>query len=190
MDIISLNELITQDLDVLNEQIAFHKKRSQTAKEAFRKKIHSETALKLALIADHIAKLLSALAEAQNRPKPVKLGNQLTLSYDEIKGLPQELLEELSIDSNSPDYTIIDLIEESGEILSLDKILVGLYKKTGEIHKRSQLNNRLYRMVQRGELFSVAGKKGVYSTRELTDDEVENILSYKPHLDKSVEDLL
>jgi hypothetical protein len=42
--------------------------------------------------------------------------------------------------------------------------------------KRSTLTSRAYRMVQKGNLFSVPTKKGVYSTHELTEDQVSQIL--------------
>ncbi|MDP1707974.1 MAG: hypothetical protein Q8L89_02765 [Gammaproteobacteria bacterium] len=190
MDILSTNELIAQDLAVINEQITFHEKRAASTKSNdWRQKLHLQTAEKLRSVSDHIIKLQSDLAEATNCPKPIKIGNQLSLNYAELKGLPDELIQELSIDTDRTEFTIIELIDEAGGLLSLDKILVGLYKKTGDIHKRTLLNNRLYRMVQRGELFSVSGKKGVYSTRVLSDNEMEEILNYKPRIDKGAEDL-
>ena len=65
----------------------------------------------------------------------------------------------------------------SGGVLSLDKLLIGLYKKTGEIHKRQALVSRLYRMSQKGVVFGVANKKGFYATRELSDEEIEKLFS-------------
>lgn len=178
MKSIPLNIEISQDLTVLNEQIIFHEKRAAaTGVEEWRKKIHTTTAEKLRAVSEHIVTLQSAISESLNRTSPIKVGNQLTLSLDEIQGLPDELIKELSIDTDSTDFIIASLINEAGGILSLDKILVGLYKKTGEIHKRTPLSNRLYRMGQRGEIFSLPGKKGIYSTRELTPEEVEKILN-------------
>lgn len=118
----------------------------------------------------------SKLLEQGPRPtasKPV----QLSLSFEELEGLPQELLQELSFsDGDRTDYTIIRLIEDLGGIASLDRILFSLFKQTGEINKRSALTSRLYRMAQKGMIFPVPNKKGAYSTQELTEEEAAKIL--------------
>ena len=73
-------------------------------------------------------------------------------------------------ESDKAEFTIVSLIDESGGVASLDQILVALYRKTGEISKRLGLNSRLYRMVQKGLIHSVPGKKGVYSTKPIVED--------------------
>jgi hypothetical protein len=60
-------------------------------------------------------------------------------------------------------------------LLSLDKLIIGLYKKTAEIHKRSTLTSRLYRMIQKGLIYSVPYRKGIYSTQELSEDDVKGL---------------
>lgn len=93
-----------------------------------------------------------------------------SLSWDELEGLPEELVAELSIsDSDKTDFNIIGLIREAGDVASLDRIILNLYKQTGEIVKRANLNARLYRMVQKEQIYSVPGKKGVYSTTKLEE---------------------
>lgn len=167
MDIVALNQQIAQDLAVLQEQITFHEKRAASVKDQeWRSKVHQDTANKLRAISEHIVALQTSLQE-QVSSKPPASEKQLSLSLDEIQGLPEALIKELSIDTEKTEFLITSLIDEAGGILSLDKILIGLYKRTGEIHKRTTLNNKIYRMVQRGELFSVPNKKGVYSTRSV-----------------------
>jgi hypothetical protein len=69
---------------------------------------------------------------------------------EDIEGLPPELMQELSIsDADRLEFTIVGIINEAGGLMSLDKIIIGLYKKSGEIHKRSTLTSRLYRMIQK-----------------------------------------
>lgn len=94
---------------------------------------------------------------------------------EDLDGLPDELIQELSVtDGDRLDFTIYTIIEELGGIASLDQLLIALYRKTGEVHKRPNVNSRLYRLTTRGgELFNVPGKKGVYATHELTQDEID-----------------
>jgi hypothetical protein len=55
----------------------------------------------------------------------------------------------------------------------LDRIIVDLYKKTRDVPKRSNIISRLFRMAERGMIYNVPGKKGVYSTYELSEEDVK-----------------
>ena len=135
---------------------------------------HAESSAKFAELA---LEMESAAKNPAPAPSATTKPQQLSLSFNEIQGLPDELLQELSIsDGDRTDYAILQIIEECGGIASLDRILVGLYKATGEVMKRTTLTSRAYRMAQKGNLFSVPTKKGVYSTHELTEDQVSQIL--------------
>jgi hypothetical protein len=95
-----------------------------------------------------------------------------------LNGLPEELIQELNITTgDKTEFAIINLMTEAGGIVSLDRMIVGLYRRTGEIHKRSALLNRLYRMIQKGSIYSVPGKKGVYSTEEMNEQQVEALFN-------------
>lgn len=107
----------------------------------------------------------------------------ITLTLEDIEGLPPELMQELSIsDADRLEFTIVSIINDAGGILSLDKIIVGLYKKTGEVHKRSTLTSRLYRMIQKSLIYSVPYRKGIYSTQELTDDDVKRLFGQQDEM--------
>ena len=83
---------------------------------------------------------------------------------------------ELSIsESDKLDYSLVSLIKSCGGVATLDRILVSVYKLTEEIMKRATLNSRLYRMVQKGLIYSVPGKKGVYSTFPMDEDEASEL---------------
>lgn len=87
----------------------------------------------------------------------------LTLSPDDIKDLPEELIAQLSIsESDRADFEIISMIEQLGGVASLDQIIIALYKKTNEIPERSKINAKIYRISQKGLLEPVEGKKAVY----------------------------
>ena len=85
-------------------------------------------------------------------------------------------MQELSLsDGDKTEFAIVNVIEEAGGIISLDKLLIALYKKTGEIHKRNSLYSKLSRMASKNLIYYVPGKKGVYSTEQLTSDDVSRM---------------
>ncbi len=170
--------LSTDYLLFLSEQITFHIKRAE-AYEGGRKKLHLDTADKFKALSEELSRLYVAV-DSRSKAKSSVSGNQLSLSLEDIEGLPAELVEELSISSTDlTEFAITSLIDEAGGILSLDKILVGLYKETREIHKRQNMTNRLYRMAAKNMIYSVPNKKGAYATRKLTSEEADAILSPK-----------
>lgn len=163
----------------VNGQIKFHEHMAEKYKQNPRRaKLHADT---LAQFNGLLTALVEARAEieklrSQIPEKPIIDWQQLNLRMDEVANLPEELLQELSIsDGDWIDYAIISLVEESGGITNVDKLLVGLFKKNSEVHKRNTINSRLYRLVQRGELFNVPGRKGVYSRREIKEEDVPKL---------------
>jgi hypothetical protein len=174
--------LSTDYLLFLSEQITFHIKRAEVY-EGGRKKLHLDTADKFKALSEELSRLYAlyaAAVDSRSEAKSSVSGNQLSLSLEDIEGLPVELVEELSISSTDlTEFAITSLIDEAGGILSLDKILVGLYKETGEIHRRQNMTNRLYRMVAKNMIYSVPNKKGAYATHKLTSEEAETILNPK-----------
>jgi len=138
-------------------QVDFHVRRAHNPTyNAARQKLHQATA-------ETFKELLEAI---DNAPTPtVASGDPLSLSPDDLAGLPPELLEQLNIsEGDKLDATIVEIINDAGGTLLLDKILIALYKKTSEVHQRAQIISRIYRMSKRGLVRSVPGRKGVYTT--------------------------
>lgn len=157
-------------IDFVNSQADFHERQSDRFKDdARRSEMHHNTASKFRALAAAInenEELLGSMV-----PLPSKEMASIALSWNEVQDLPEELIAELSIsESDKYDFGVISIIDECGGMASLDRILVELFKQTGEISKRSNLNARLYRMSQKGLVFSVPGKKGVYSTYPINED--------------------
>lgn len=101
---------------------------------------------------------------------------RIHLTYEDIQGLPDELIKELNVtDTDRQEMVIEHIIAQSGGVLSLDKILVELYRRTREVHKRNTLTSRLFRMAQRGMIYNVPGKKGVYSTYEISEQDAKKM---------------
>ena len=114
--------------------------------------------------------------ESEPSSRGTATAKRISLTLDDIEGLPDELIKELNItEADRQELIIENIIARKGGILSLDKIMVGLYQRTGEIHKRNTLISRLYRMAQRGMIFNVPGKKGVYSTYEVSEAEAKRL---------------
>lgn len=171
---------LQERIDFVKTQIQFHDKKAayfERGIERFpankkRMEAHREMASKFTDLWAFLTAVLLDGTAAPHRPAQLRLA----LTPDEIEGLPQELLDELSIsEADKADFAVLSVVDDAGGVLSLDKILIGLYRKTGEVNKRTQVNSRIYRMIQKGSMFPVPGKKGVYSTRELSDEEAENI---------------
>lgn len=93
--------------------------------------------------------------------------NATALRPEDLDGLPEDLLAELNRDEL--EVKIQSVIKKAGGVMSLDRLMVALYREHGEVHKRRQLNQKLYRMVSKGGLYSVPRRKAVYSTAPQDD---------------------
>jgi hypothetical protein len=144
-------------IPLVKGQVQFHEERSKTPEYApKRQEFHAGTAMQFQELLEAIEKT-PVTVEASSNP--------LTLTQDDLVGLPKELLEQLNIsDTDRADAIIVDLINAAGGTLLLDKILIGLYKATGQIHQRTQTISRIYRLSKKGVVFSVPRKKGLYTT--------------------------
>jgi uncharacterized protein (DUF2384 family) len=182
--------ILSEHFNFVNDQITFHLGRmEQFSDSSYRKSKHAETASMFRDLLD-VMKKADELLETSERAIRDKRPKQLRLSLtpDDIDGLPDDLIDELSISgSDKVEFAILNVLEESGGIASLDQIIVGLYRQTEEIHKRTAITNRLYRMVQKGIVFSAQGKKGVYSLRQLTENDLNELLGESSPASKLLE---
>lgn len=171
---------LSKHIEFVKSQQAFHERQVlRFSDDLRRKELHTNTAEKFKLLADNLTELEEKLANGGAINGPALPGEQyrLALTRDEVEGLPEELMNELSVsDTDKAEFNIVTLIDEAGGVATLDRILVSLYRQSGEIMKRANLNSRLYRMSQRGFIHSVPGKKGVYSTKPLTEEDVEKLI--------------
>lgn len=162
--------ILSEYLDFVKEQVLVQQKLAKKyILPEWRHKIHTDSSKKFAELAETIEKTLSYIKELEKRPNPEKLQikQSFELSYDEVEGLPEELIKELSIsETDKIEHIIKTLIDGAGGILNIDRILIGLYGYTKEVHKRNATTARLYRMCQKGLIYSVPNRKGLYSTIE------------------------
>jgi len=96
------------------------------------------------------------------------------LRIGEISDLPPELVEQLSgAKVDDGENEVISIIRDDlNGVALIDEILVGIYRRTGEVKQRGPLNQKLYRMVRKGLIHTVPNKKGMYSTHPV-DSHIE-----------------
>jgi len=175
---------IDKHIEFVKEQIDFHTNRAEYFSDnPHRKNKHLETANKFKALLHDINALLnsSQFKESTKRAKQLKL----SLTPEDIEGLPDELMKELSVRNDKVEFAILNLLEEAGGVMSLDQIIVGLYRITNKIYKRTRTTNKLYRMAQNGLISSVPAKKGVYSLSSLSKSEVDNLPNENSEKDAS-----
>lgn len=168
--------ILTKYLEFVNEQAIFHEKMVEKGPPgSFRANLHKSTAEKFrALTADMESadKILDEPSAVMRNASVPGKQIHLSLGIEELDGLPEELVRELSLsDGDRTEFAIINVIEEAGGVVSLDRLLIALYKKTGEIHKRTALTSRLARMANKNSIYYVPGKKGVYSIEQLSAED-------------------
>lgn len=162
---------ISNCIDFVKQQIEYQDRRATITRDDPKKlKFHLETATRF-------RSLLQFLEDSQNNychKTIVLLGVDPigALMPKELVGLPQELIDELITGGgiDPQELLVVQLIEASGGMLSLNRIQIGIYKNSGEIIKRTVLTAKLYRMVQSGMIFRVPKKKGIYTTESSLGD--------------------
>lgn len=177
-------DTLSEHKSLVNEQLTFHEGRAKAYADAHpaRAAKHKQTAERLRELLAYLDGLppreATSTAHLPNRPAQLRL----SLRAEDLDGLPQELLDELSTSGaeNKTEATILTLLQEAGGVMSLDQLLVGLFRRAGELHKRPALTNRLYRMAQKGLIFSVPGKKGAYSDTRLTEQDAAELFGELP----------
>lgn len=168
--------MVDTDLEALtsfvNEQIAFHQ---QMAEQASREGNDRKMTRHQTIMARY-GDLIMVLADYREKVRKPSV-QRLALTWEEVHDLPPELLQELSVsDGDKLEFEVIKVMEDLGGVASLDRLLVALYRSTGEVYQRTWLNNRLYRMGQKEMIHSVPGKKGVYSLLPMDKEEAAALL--------------
>jgi hypothetical protein len=170
---------IDKQIAFVKEHVAIQQKLAKKYEDSpFRKGQHIESAKGFMELTEFLTEIQSkgtgntAYLFRDESPK-----KRLNLTHEDLDGLPEELLKELNLtDADRQDLAVEHLIAQAGGVLPLDKIMIDLYRRTGEVPKRNTLTSRLYRMVGKGMIYNVPGKKGVYSTFEMSEDEAKKRL--------------
>lgn len=82
----------------------------------------------------------------------------------DLSDLPPDLLSELSVARADPlEAQIVSVLQACGGSADLDGILIGLYRKFQTVQKRRPLQNKLWRMVRKGDLRKAKAERGIFS---------------------------
>ena len=86
-----------------------------------------------------------------------------TLDTADLSGLPPELLAELSAAQvDVLERQIVSVLQTLGGSADLDQILIGLYRKFEVVQKRRFLQNKLWRMVRKGQVQKTKSARGIF----------------------------
>ena len=169
---------IDSNITFVKDQIAFQSRMANKyAMQPYREGLHLKSVNNL----QDILVILEAIKSNNgagdiNPASNTNARRRIMLSLEDVKDIPTELLNELNLtDTDKQEMLIESIIADAGGILSLDKIIVELYRRTGQIHKRNNVISRLYRMGNRGLIYSLPSKKGLYSTSELSEQDVKRL---------------
>jgi hypothetical protein len=177
--------ILNKHLVFVNEQVSVQGRLAKKyGNDERRAALHTATRDSLlALLADlaEADHTLDSLEKQSAATQPVQ-ASALILRMDELQDLPEELLKELSEGAipDKVDTAILGVIQERSGFATLDQLLVGLYRATGDVWKRPTLTSKLYRMAQKGSIFQVPGKKGLYSIRRVTEEEARQLFGAEP----------
>jgi hypothetical protein len=162
----------------VKEQIGVQQKLALKYEDSpFRKGQHLESAKNLSDLSDFLGEIQKRgtgdTSYLYRGDSPLK---RLHLTYEDIKDLTDEQLRELNLtDPDRQDLIVEHMIAQNGGYYSLDKIMVDLFRETKKFPQRKEIISRLYRMVAKGMIYNVPGKKGVYSTYEMTELEAKKL---------------
>ena len=108
--------ILEKHLAFVNEQIAVQQKlAARFTAEPKRQKLHLDSADKFKALAAALEEAEKALngVPAASRIRPLQL--RLSLTQEDVEGLPEELVKELSIsDADRTEFAILNLVDESG----------------------------------------------------------------------------
>lgn len=173
--------ILNKHLVFVNEQVAVQSRLAKKyAKDNARSALHTASRDSFIHLLDAMNEADEALDKAEAAAGEARSQVQtpaLTLTPDELEGLPKELLQELS-EGAVPDKieaAILAAIRGRDGIASLDQILVAVYRQTGELVKRNTLTSKLYRMAQKQTIYSVPEKKGAYSLKRISFEDAQRM---------------
>lgn len=118
-------------------------------------------------IADGMASAIEELTALRAWARPVPA------AYGDVSDLPPELLAQLSgVKTDELEDQIYAIAKAAGDSIDLDKMLIELYRRSGEVHQRKFLMNKCYRMIQKGLIFAVPARKGVYTIHSIASPDI------------------
>lgn len=130
------------------------------AKKAYEERGNRERAVEMARYEQDLRAFVREYERLDDLTRPIP-----SYEGDDLSDLPKELRAELSISkTDNLEDQVATVINAAGGEADIDAILIYLYRKFKVIQTRRFMQNKLWRMTQKGLLYSVPGKKGHYTT--------------------------
>lgn len=119
--------------------------------DSAREQRHNKTAEDLEAVA-------AELEAARKRLRPV------SSDFGDLSDLPPAVLEQLNLTKiDELEGQMRDIIAAAdGSEVSIDQIIIELYRRHKVVQERRYILNKLYRMAQKGIVHGVEGRKGLY----------------------------
>ena len=144
-------------LDAINETIALH---AGWLEEARQKGNADGTVRRWTRRMKALQEAAGELARLRQLHRPV------LRDPGDLDDLPPALLAELTgTRTDALEDQILALVGAAEGGIELNRLLIELYRRFGQVHTRKALNNKAYRMVQKGLLRQIEGRRGVYTLR-------------------------
>jgi hypothetical protein len=169
---------IDRHIAFVKDQVAVQEKLAKKYEDdQYRETVHLKAAEKFADLARFLEDIQKRgtdnTAYLKRGDSPQK---RILLTFEEIENSPDELLKELNLtEADRQELLIKYLIAQAGGILSLNQIMVQLYNRTKEIPQRNTITSRLFRMAGKGMIYNIPGKKGVYSTYDVSEQDAKRL---------------
>jgi len=159
--------LIDELIAFVNAQISFQETRAKNwgpLSKTPNEKIYESALNTLSSLRD----LIEYLEEQQRATTPVPR------SLGDISDLPAELVKELSVKRlDELETQILAIMRSCDGEANLDQVLVGLYRSYKVVQTRRFVQNKLYRMSQKGIVFAIHGQRAAYSLEQQPETEAE-----------------
>lgn len=135
-------------------------------KAAARFKAQSLRSTNLTQIQDYNETAAGLLRAAEEIDRLTDLTTAIPHPLEKISDLPPSLIAELSsVKVDELEDQVVTVVNAFGGTANIDEILVGLYRKFKVEQTRKFMLNKLYRMMKADLLYSLPGRKGLYSTQ-------------------------
>lgn len=175
-------------LAFVKEQVGVQQKLAQKYEDfPYRKGQHIKSARNFADLAVFLAEIQTrGTRDTSYLNRGDSPRKRMALTYEDIENAPEDLLKELNLtETDKQDLLIEYLIAQAGGILSLDKIMIELYRRTRDVPKRNTITSRLFRMAGRGVIYNVPGKKGLYSTYDVSEEDAKRMFGADSEADEA-----
>ena len=160
---------IAKIIEFVQSEIEFHeRKQSELAPtNQWASQKHQETA-------SNLTEVLNWIVDNKDKSESQLESDLFYINPLELDDLPEELRKELSVsDSDLYDAQVLELLRIAKRPISLNELMIALYRKYEVQHKRAAITARLYRLVNNEQIASPV--KGTYTLPQYMPDPIVDL---------------